>query len=83
MPVHAAPEERRLYVVEAARRRVVASARDAGMARARAAALLGLQGEDRDQMTVREPEVEEADAYDAQARAFSEESGFRLSALPL
>ena len=58
---------RRLFVVENARRRVVASARDAGQARAIAAMLLlgNPHAPERDALIVREPEDEERDAFEA------------------
>jgi hypothetical protein len=61
MPEHAD----RLYAVQTARRRVVLAARHAGQAREAAAQLLGLEGEQRDQLTVGEPEDEEVAAYTA------------------
>lgn len=59
--------DRRLFVVENARRRVVASARDAGQARTIAAMLLlgSPHALERDALVVREPEEEECAAFEA------------------
>lgn len=59
--------ERRLFVVENARRRVVTSARDAGQARSIAAMLLlgSPHSLERDALIVREPEEEECAAFEA------------------
>ncbi|WP_245986065.1 hypothetical protein [Azospirillum thermophilum] len=72
-----------LYVVEAARRRVVVSARDAGRARAIAAVMLlgSPHAPARDSLVVREPEEEEREAF--RAREFGPGSEVRLGAIPL
>lgn len=77
------PRDRTLYVVEAARRRVVASARDAGRARAVAAVLLfgRASAPERDQLVVREPEEEERAAF--KQREFAPDSECRLMAVQL
>lgn len=77
------PQDRRLYVVETARRRVVASARDAGRARAVAAMLLfgRASAPERDQLIVREPEDEERAAFSE--RDFAPGGEMRLSAFKL
>ncbi|KAA0579004.1 hypothetical protein FZ983_16910 [Azospirillum sp. B21] len=58
---------RSLFVVENARRRVVASAWDAGQARTIAAMLLlgSPHAPERDALVVREPEDEERDAFES------------------
>lgn len=63
--------DRRLYVVEGVRRRVVASARDAGHARTIAAMLLlgSPHAPERDALVVREPEDDERDAFEARQPA--------------
>lgn len=75
---------RQLFVVEAARRRVVVSARDAGRARTVAAVMLlgNAQALHRDALIVREPEQEEAEAFAARARQFGQ-GDCGLSAIPL
>ncbi|NUB26259.1 hypothetical protein GAY30_15345 [Azospirillum brasilense] len=75
---------RRLFVVEDARHRAVVSARDAGRARAVAAAmLLGSPcAERRDALVVREPEDEERAAFEARARQVGQ-GDCGLSAIPL
>ncbi|HYG86265.1 MAG TPA: hypothetical protein VD978_08405 [Azospirillum sp.] len=75
--------DRTLYVVEAARRRVVASARDAGRARAVAAVLLfgRASAPERDQLVVREPEEEERAAF--KERQFASGGPVTLSAMTL
>ncbi|WP_448206446.1 hypothetical protein [Azospirillum sp. sgz302134] len=81
------PEQpsRRLFVVEAARQRVVVSARDAGWARTIAAVMLldGAPAADRDALRVREPEDEEWAAFVVRAREFEAAGGCRLAAMPL
>lgn len=63
--------DHRPFVVEDARRRVVASARDAGHARTIAAMLLlgSPHALERDALVVREPEEEERDAFEARRPA--------------
>lgn len=58
---------RRLYVIEGVRRRIVASAPDAGQARTIAAMLLlgSPHALERDALVVREPEDEECAAFEA------------------
>ncbi|WP_042700951.1 hypothetical protein [Azospirillum sp. B506] len=68
--------DRRLFVVENTRRRVVASARDAGQARAIAAMLLlgNPHAPERDALVVREPEEEERDAFEERRPARGSEA---------
>ena len=75
---------RQLFVVEAARRRVVVSARDAGRARTVAAVMLlgNAHAVHRDALVVREPEQEEAEAFAARARQFGQ-GDCGLAAIPL
>ncbi|PGH55875.1 hypothetical protein CRT60_21730 [Azospirillum palustre] len=68
--------DRRLFVVEDARRRVVASARDAGQARTIAAMMLlgSPHALERDALVVREPEEEECAAFEASRPARGSEA---------
>lgn len=63
--------DRRLYVIEGMRRRVVASACDAGQARTIAAMLLhgSPHAMERDALVVREPEEEERAVFEARRPA--------------
>ena len=70
-----------LFVVEGLGRRVAVSATDAGWARNQAALFWQVPLGRRDQLIVREPEVEEHAAYEARTAEFG--SGFRLAAVPL
>ena len=78
-------EPRQLFVVEAARRRVIVSARDAANARTMGAVmLLGSPfAANRDALFVREPEEEERAAFDVQAKKFASDSECLLAAIQL
>lgn len=81
------PEQqpRQLFVVEAARRRVVVSARDAGRARTVATVMLlgNAHAADRDALMVREPEEEERAAFAAKCAEIRQDGGLRLTAVSL
>lgn len=76
-------QNKRLFVIENSRNRVVAAARDAGHARMVAALLLlgSSKAPERDALVVREPEEEEAAEFEL--RRPGPGSGFDLSAIPL
>jgi hypothetical protein len=75
--------DQKLYVVEAARRRVVVSAGEAGRARALATLLMfgRTSAPQRDQLVVREPEEEERAVFEA--LEFAPGAALRLAAVQL
>ncbi|TWA77971.1 hypothetical protein FBZ85_106131 [Azospirillum brasilense] len=81
MPVQ---QPRRLFIVEDSRRRAAVSARDAGRARAVAAAMLlgSPHAERRDALVVREPEDEERADFETRARQIGQ-GDCGLTAIPL